>query len=139
MNSPWWHKLKMSYPQYSALSQLLSVLYIITNPAIFASLNVFEADGKLFAGWSLYFLLRLISGGTDSCICICSAVWFCGLSSVAVSFSQIYLSPDMSGWGAPAHVLIIHFWENEASGLFLWTHDLKVQTVPVIFCLLAAE
>lgn len=50
MNSSWWLKLKISYPQHSVLSQLLSVSYIVTNPAIFTTLNIFEADGKLFAG-----------------------------------------------------------------------------------------
>lgn len=78
--------------------------------------------------------------------CVSFDVWFCGLSSVPVSFSQFYLSLDMSGCDASADIMIIYFRSKSPSVIlikllfffwfFLWfLNPTKVQTVSGIFCL----
>ena len=60
----------------------------------------------------------------------------CG-SSVLVSFFRSVFTLDMAGCGEPADIPIINFCANKVSVIHisLQTHNLKVPTALVIFCL----
>lgn len=83
------------------------------------------------------FIQRLVTAGPASDLL--SGFVVCG-SSVPVSFFRSVLrnfTLDMAGCGEPADIPIINFCANKVSVIHisLQTHNLKVPTALVIFCL----